>query len=642
MFLPSQFPLFEGLTDPRLLEEIDKLHLRRFPKGIVIYEEGEESDEVYGVLSGSVEILKRRHDGEWVPMDQIEAGDIFGEVPFLSGSHRTTSAVVVDEVSALELSPQWLQRLAVNHQSVRERLGKLYVQRVLVETLCQCNLFSTLSRRDLEQLARGMTPKRFKDGETIYAKGDPAIGLIIVRRGNIELVGSTEDIRVGPGKLLGELSVLTGEAPLHSARAQGAVEVVALPAPKFQEATERFPRIVQAMQDVLRFRAPQTRQSLSGVVSEVVGNTWEEDEEVGGLNVDDLEISIAFEIGSHKGRAQLSSVSRYRWSIDSITSQALLAVGQEIRLSPLKHRYPEILEVFRNLQVVGYVNSVTEEQLATLVLSDEENDPQLLDRILTALAKAKVRYFIYPEYELASGEMGVKVSRADGKELSGNLVRMSLTHGQVELNGIWEPGEKSRIRFVDEEELIGSVEAICLTSDELSYKFQFEYETGNERKCLEAIIQDLAESETSTPSSPTTDGTRPDANSPLLSKSFRTPVDFIQAYLQTIESGLLRVNSKRELASGTPVKLEFIVSESNPPRRFAATGITRAWTNGVQEVEVIDSGKQLHEKVQELARNRVDDHAAAAWEKRKKKLQKQGFNVETGEVSTRKKKFPWL
>jgi YihY family inner membrane protein len=68
-------------------------------KGTMIFDEGEKGDEMFYILSGTVDIVK---DGRNIT--SIESGKYFGEMSFLISASRTASAVAREDVRLIRIS----------------------------------------------------------------------------------------------------------------------------------------------------------------------------------------------------------------------------------------------------------------------------------------------------------------------------------------------------------------------------------------------------------------------------------------------------------------------------------------------------------------------------------------------------------
>jgi serine/threonine protein kinase len=102
---------------------------RHFAKDAVLMREGEEGDEAYVILSGSVNISKSMAD-QFVSLMQLGSGDTVGEMALISNAPRSATATAMTETEvvvidaaliqqALEKLPPWMGRIV---QALANRL----------------------------------------------------------------------------------------------------------------------------------------------------------------------------------------------------------------------------------------------------------------------------------------------------------------------------------------------------------------------------------------------------------------------------------------------------------------------------------------------------------------------------------------
>ncbi|MCB1321668.1 MAG: cyclic nucleotide-binding domain-containing protein, partial [Leptospiraceae bacterium] len=82
----------------------------QFIAGEVIFNEGEESDVAYQVISGRVDIY-RRVPGGTVQLGTVEEGEIFGEMGIISDTPRSACAAALTDVTLRAISCQTLDLL---------------------------------------------------------------------------------------------------------------------------------------------------------------------------------------------------------------------------------------------------------------------------------------------------------------------------------------------------------------------------------------------------------------------------------------------------------------------------------------------------------------------------------------------------
>jgi CRP-like cAMP-binding protein len=101
---------FRHLNDAergRLLELAEE---RTFPSGSLLIEEGAPAGGVFLILEGRVRIEKA-HLGARVPVDELDAGELVGEVSYLLDSSATATVVADGDVRVAAIAKPALDRL---------------------------------------------------------------------------------------------------------------------------------------------------------------------------------------------------------------------------------------------------------------------------------------------------------------------------------------------------------------------------------------------------------------------------------------------------------------------------------------------------------------------------------------------------
>lgn len=137
--------------DVRLLRSLSQRHGRVYPRGSVIFTEGEQGGEFYVVLSGTVEIAKQSVGPDGRPEHSVLArlgpGSVFGEMSTFTGEPRSATAIAAQDVAVLYFD----QRTALQLLRASPQFGL-----DLIRTLCQ--RIRTLNERLLEAEARARVP----------------------------------------------------------------------------------------------------------------------------------------------------------------------------------------------------------------------------------------------------------------------------------------------------------------------------------------------------------------------------------------------------------------------------------------------------------------------------------------------------
>lgn len=128
------------------------------------------------------------------------------------------------------------------------------------------DLFSGLGDAALSQLSDNAIACSLPRGATLFEEGDPGDTAYVVTSGELEILKASADqsVRIavsGPGIIVGEMSLLTGEPRSASARALVDTELVSIPKATLDVLLEADARVAHALFDVFitRWREQQSR-----------------------------------------------------------------------------------------------------------------------------------------------------------------------------------------------------------------------------------------------------------------------------------------------------------------------------------------------------------------------------------------------
>ena len=122
------------MIDQLINEELTRKYGRNFKAGDVIFQEGQEGDYMYIILSGAVKIFKTIK-GKVEELSKLEKGEFFGETAITGKKPRSASAIATKDCLLL----------AINHEAFSEMLTKnqevvMIILKKLAERIRQANL----------------------------------------------------------------------------------------------------------------------------------------------------------------------------------------------------------------------------------------------------------------------------------------------------------------------------------------------------------------------------------------------------------------------------------------------------------------------------------------------------------------------
>lgn len=91
------------LTDDERQRLLGRGEQRSFAAGEVVLADGSPQDAIYLLTAGTVRVERRDADGTTVVIDELAAGEAFGEMSLLDGSVTSASVVAVDAVTVVIL-----------------------------------------------------------------------------------------------------------------------------------------------------------------------------------------------------------------------------------------------------------------------------------------------------------------------------------------------------------------------------------------------------------------------------------------------------------------------------------------------------------------------------------------------------------
>jgi response regulator RpfG family c-di-GMP phosphodiesterase len=96
---------FSDFTDLELVRLLKICHTRKFSKGEVVFNEGEQGDRLYVLIAGNVEIFKHR-EGGIEKLATLTPGDVFGEMALVDQEPRSADARAGTDSMIIEVNAQ--------------------------------------------------------------------------------------------------------------------------------------------------------------------------------------------------------------------------------------------------------------------------------------------------------------------------------------------------------------------------------------------------------------------------------------------------------------------------------------------------------------------------------------------------------
>lgn len=117
-------PLFKDFDPSERKAIVEKFRMKRATAGEVLIREGSNSDGLYVVLHGAVQVSTRK-DGKDIELARLSEGEIFGEMSLLTRKPATATVSSRGNVLVLRLPRENFQELVVTHPQILELVSEL-------------------------------------------------------------------------------------------------------------------------------------------------------------------------------------------------------------------------------------------------------------------------------------------------------------------------------------------------------------------------------------------------------------------------------------------------------------------------------------------------------------------------------------
>jgi CRP/FNR family transcriptional regulator/CRP/FNR family cyclic AMP-dependent transcriptional regulator len=151
-------PLFDGATAATIARLAERGTVRRYRRGTYMFHQGDDSPEVFFLVSGRVEISSLSASGHRQLHTTLDRPQFFGELGVLGGMPRTAAALALEESSVWVVpGPAFVDFLAEQPVASRSILRALARQvqshEAFVEDLLYLDLKGRVAKRLLQLVA---------------------------------------------------------------------------------------------------------------------------------------------------------------------------------------------------------------------------------------------------------------------------------------------------------------------------------------------------------------------------------------------------------------------------------------------------------------------------------------------------------
>ena len=130
----KQIPLFGELSEQELTLVAERARELRYPKGSIVFSEGDQSDYLLIILSGAAKIVLMNSEGEETILDIRRSGSFFGEMALLDGAPRSATVITTESCQLAQISRDAFLELLRANPAMSQKLLVYLTKRLRDET----------------------------------------------------------------------------------------------------------------------------------------------------------------------------------------------------------------------------------------------------------------------------------------------------------------------------------------------------------------------------------------------------------------------------------------------------------------------------------------------------------------------------
>jgi CRP/FNR family cyclic AMP-dependent transcriptional regulator len=130
----DQIPLFSDLDAAELELLASKLVTRHYPRNTIVLNEGDHSDSLYVIRSGSVKVFLSNEEGREIILNVQHTGEYFGELALIDSGPRSASVMTQEKTALSIISKSDFEEFLRQHPAANVKIMRGLVKRLRVLT----------------------------------------------------------------------------------------------------------------------------------------------------------------------------------------------------------------------------------------------------------------------------------------------------------------------------------------------------------------------------------------------------------------------------------------------------------------------------------------------------------------------------
>jgi len=131
----DEMPMFKKFSEDEKKKFTELEHtLHEFSRGDIIIEEGDTSNSLYLLITGTALVTKTEDDST-IRLSKLNPGEIFGEMSFFQKNPRRTNVVANENVFVMEMDDNLFSKMP---PEIRDKINTFFIE-MLIKRLDEMN-----------------------------------------------------------------------------------------------------------------------------------------------------------------------------------------------------------------------------------------------------------------------------------------------------------------------------------------------------------------------------------------------------------------------------------------------------------------------------------------------------------------------
>jgi CRP-like cAMP-binding protein len=204
----ESLPLFSHFHEQYLEKIADQSEVLRYPARTTILQQGKAARELFVLLEGEVEVMRRGPLGDVVWVTKLAPVSVFGEAALVDDTPRAAQVITKTAATVLRVPVSVLRQAALEAQSVRQL--EVFRNAILVNQFFTSSpVFRSLSSSSIDFLCSRGTLEYFDQNQKVFEQGDAGDSLYLILRGTVQVeIHGTAIKHLNQGSFFGEIALI--------------------------------------------------------------------------------------------------------------------------------------------------------------------------------------------------------------------------------------------------------------------------------------------------------------------------------------------------------------------------------------------------------------------------------------------------